>query len=233
MNPHERMTVKQEVSLRWTLNETAATVRGRVANILAREVWLDFPTAESGVLDLPEGHPVEISLRDQHEKLRHTFWGAETHFLEVIRRRPPRVTVERPAVYRPIQRRAYFRIRVSVPFVVAVPEPDAAEDGTSAKAVDAFAAVTQDLSGGGLMFLSERELAIGQRVELVLECPPGHRVVAAAEVVRVEDPPVDLVIGKPMRLWAIALAFRRIPERDRDRIVGYLFERERMLKAVD
>ncbi len=233
MPPRERLTVKQEVSLRWTLGENASAVRAHVANILAHEVWLDLTTADSGCLELPEGHPVELSMRDQHEKLRHTFWGAESHFIEVIRNRPPRITIERPTTYRPIQRRAYFRIRVSIPFVVAVPDPETVDNGTPAKAVDAFAATTQDLSGGGLMFITEHQLKVGQRVELVLECPPGHRVVAAAEVVRVEDPPVDLTIGKPMKLWAIALAFRRIPERDRDRIVGYLFERERMLKAVD
>jgi len=233
MPVRERLTIKQEVSLRWTLGETASTARARVANILAHEVWLDLMSADSGCLELPEGHPLELSMRDQHEKLRHTFWGAETQFIEVIRSRPPRITVERPVVYKPIQRRAYFRIRVGIQFVVAVPDPEAAENGTTAKAVDAFAGMTQDLSGGGLMFITEHELKMGQRVELVLECPPGHRVVAAAEVVRIEDPPVDLTIGKPTRLWSVALAFRRIPERDRDRIVGYLFERERMLKAVD
>ena len=300
MADNDRLTVKQEVSLRWATEETAVTSRALVANVLRERVWLDVPPGEGAALELQPGQPLRLSLHDLKEKRRDTYWAADVRFVEVIRERPPRISVERPFRFVPVQRRAFFRLKIAVPFVLlltdegelATPDrghhaavvPEAADtEGQVAHAIDASeagvpgvatetgptsraapagdeapavdsagspdearaadggivgeaapdrpatSATTEDLSGGGLRFATTLDLAVHQRVEIRLGCPPGYWIPIGAEVVRV----VPVVEDRRLRLpgtpdrRSVALTFVRIHARDQDRVVAYLFAMER------
>jgi len=80
---------------------------------------------------------------------------------------------------------------------------------------------TYNLSGGGFLFSGERDYPVGQLLELELLVPsPAPRPVRAlGRIVREEN-------GEDGRRYA--LRFEAIDEYDRDRLVGYIFERLRM-----
>lgn len=80
---------------------------------------------------------------------------------------------------------------------------------------------TYNVSGGGLLFSGERDYPVGQLLELELYLPGAapRYVRALGRIVREEE-------AETGRRYA--LRFEAIDEYDRDRIVGYVFERLRM-----
>lgn len=63
----------------------------------------------------------------------------------------------------------------------------------------------KNLSGQGLLFTSERELAVGERLELVIQAQGGFAapLEASAEVVRVD-------VVEPGQLYEIGVAFNEV-----------------------
>jgi len=80
---------------------------------------------------------------------------------------------------------------------------------------------TYNLSGGGLLFSGERDYPVGQllELELTVPSPTPKQVRALGRIVREEQ-------SEDGRRCAIE--FEAIDEYDRDRLVGFVFERLRM-----
>lgn len=262
------LQVEQDVTLNWSTPDEVGSARARVAILLRSRAWLDLPHPDSSIAGLEPGRMVRLGFQCTADG----YCAADVRFLEVIRERPLRIAVERPLHAVPVQRRAFFRLRVHLPVMITDAGPveagpvDAGPveaggpgDGHTTAAGGAAAAVsatddddlaggegwdesepepsswvvtgrTEDLSGGGLRFVTNADVQVHERVRVQLGCPPGSWLRMGAEVVRVEtigdpfDPPnPDAPVG-------VALAFVRIAQRDQDRIVAYLFECQRQLR---
>lgn len=109
-----------------------------------------------------------------------------------------------------LQRRDFVRIDVAQP--VAVTD---ARDGRTRHTH------AVDISGGGMLLEGLEDLSEGQRVRFSLELDPGAPPVqGAARVVRTEG------------ITERGLKFETISEPDRERLIHFIFDRERAARAI-
>jgi c-di-GMP-binding flagellar brake protein YcgR len=118
-----------------------------------------------------------------------------------------------------MQRRQFVRVQAPRPIALAAgEEPDAAAEPGAGEAP--IGAHTIDLSGGGMLISGAHELAEGDTVRFSMTLGHGETPIAGmARVVRVRDD------GRR------ALTFEQIDERDRQRLIRYIFECMRTARA--
>lgn len=152
---------------------------------------------------------------------------------------------------RELQRREYFRLDVSFPFLhkvlyYATPEeaeadwqsdckvycrlPELEPSGDGFKVIDwdgeDIPPVRANLSGGGMRFRVSREVKPGTLVKLTLFLPlASPRVVyAIAETIRCQEITLSRTPGIH---YSLSLKFTMIAEKDREAIISYLFSEQR------
>lgn len=85
--------------------------------------------------------------------------------------------------------------------------------------------VSENLSAGGVLVRAARPYAHGDPVDLAIQCGgPTGTVRAVGEVVRCD------ASGRSARPWRVAFVFREIDPVARERIMRFLFERQRELR---
>lgn len=114
------------------------------------------------------------------------------------------------------QRRNFVRLDVRVPFEYNIVANDIVLPET-------YSATTRDISGGGLRFDSKVELQINTELEMSLDIPRHGKITAVAQVVRCI--PLEKVPG-----YSIGVEFTIIDKRDRERLIRFIFERQRELR---
>lgn len=140
------------------------------------------------------------------------------------------VLLEEPREAAQTERREFYRLLTSMqPLVVEllpVEEPTVAPTtaGAPAAADDAtepvlLEAVIADLSGGGVRLRMSEELEVGRRLRLSFE-PDGEPMTVVAEVVRTV--PAEL-----RRRAVVQCRFEQITRRDQERIIRFIFEKQR------
>jgi hypothetical protein len=247
------LRLEQDVTLNWSSLDEIGSARARVAILLRTRAWLDLLHADTSIAGLEPGRLVRLGFQCSADG----YCAADVRFLEVVREQPLRIAVERPLHATPVQRRAFFRLRVHLPLKIADAshaeldghgsavngrDDDAdsddddglggavwgeAEPEPSSWAVSGY---TEDVSGGGLRFVANTGVHVHERVDLQLGCPPGTWLRIGAEVVRLEPISNPIEPADPDAPFGVALAFVRIAQRDQDRIVAYLFECQRQLR---
>ena len=182
-----------------------------------------FPAAFAGWVTTADGHSLTIGLDEEAARGNRPGAGAAVvlHVIstrglvraEAVVREPLdrdflRVElVQAPVV---IQRREFVRTGAELPALV---EP---LDGSR----DPDETTTLDVGGGGVMLkLRSSDFAVGEPVRVAVELPGQEPVVAIGRVSRSEDE-------------AVSVAFERIPWRERERLIGFVFSRLRSATRV-
>lgn len=155
---------------------------------------------------------------------RQTVCGFQATVLDCRPGRLPLVTVSRPAEVREVQRREYVRWPVSLPLVVS---PVAEGTPVRGRVVD--------LSGGGLAAEVPGEWEVGLEVRLHFGLGPGRpEARAEARVVRVagggtaeQGAAGHGAVRRVRRVPRVAFEFTRIEPAERERIIRYIFDRQR------
>lgn len=80
-------------------------------------------------------------------------------------------------------------------------------------------AITKNIGGGGAKLVVKQPLDKGALVELAVELPDNGSLRSRGEVVRVEH-------DEKGNFYAVAVKFVEIPERERDKIIKYIFRRQ-------
>lgn len=110
-----------------------------------------------------------------------------------------------------IQRREFFRLDVSIPFMFRRQEEDE----------EFIPAHTVDLSGGGLKFRSEERLEEGETLLVRFEEEQLGELLLELEILRRD---------KGDDLYTYAAEFKEILENEQDAVIGYIFDKQRELK---
>lgn len=79
---------------------------------------------------------------------------------------------------------------------------------------------TKDISGGGLQLVAREKIKIGSKLQMNIEIPDFETINAIGEVVRVEQPQADNLL-----FW-IGIRFLDIQEKDRNKIIKFVFKKE-------
>lgn len=146
-------------------------------------------------------------------------WQFTSEFLDKRIHPIPVWVISKPYDIKKIQLRAFVRIDTVLPVELQVI--------TDENSQPLLAASTSDISGGGLRAVSKHQLHVGTNLKFSLDLPGMGNVQGSGVLVR-EEPLQDKV------LFASGIKFTEIAEKDRDKIIKYIFKKqlERRQKGV-
>lgn len=184
----------------------------RVEEVREDSLVLAMPISRGEIVTLRKDTPITVNF--MRDGANHAF---NATILERIRDPLPVFIVKMPLEARKKQRREWVRVPASLEFSYSLMKDKSNLD------LDFLEALTVDLSGGGLMFYGNRGYRPGERMKIILHLPK-RPLELEAKVVR------SAVIPDQMpRLYQIGVEFTSVKERQRDRIMNYVFEQQRRL----
>lgn len=193
----------------------------RVEGVERTRVTVAAPMAGGSLVYLPVGRVVTLACL-RTDPMYAGRYEAETEVLGHSRTEPPFVFLAAPTVWRKVQLRNYVRVQATLPVACRRVEEDGQEG-------EAFQAETQDISGGGLRLILKSPLKAGAALQVLLHLPEGP-VFAGGKVEWVGIPGGQpLMEGETVKSGEPVVAgirFTEIDERDRDRIVRFVFQRQ-------
>lgn len=192
----------------------------RVEEIEASRVVVAAPVSEGLVVHLPVGVWVTvICLRT--DPVGAGRYEGDTRVVGHGRGQPPLLYLENPATWRKIQLRNFVRTEAVLPISYRVIQEEGAVTTTSVRAE------TRDISGGGVRLIQRQPLDEGTMIEIFVKLPEGS--VAATGIVEWAGIP-GAAVPKPGEPRDIGVRFDKIDERDRDRIVRFVFQKQAELR---
>jgi c-di-GMP-binding flagellar brake protein YcgR len=154
------------------------------------------------------GEPLRI-----HFFLEGHYYRFDTVVVERVQNPLPLLAVLKPAEIHEVQRRRWVRIPISLPVKFQL------EHSTEA---EIYEGQTIDISGGGIQYRSETALEPGTIIHLCLDLPRREPICCKARVLRFEED--SELKGQEAR---IVVEFVDISEGQRDRIMNFIFEKQR------
>lgn len=115
-----------------------------------------------------------------------------------------------------IQRRTFFRFNCSVPVILS-------EMHEGQEQNIAIPGLTHDLSGGGMSAVTDKPLKKGSILKGSLQLEDGYSVNFEGKVIRIEKLMTNEVS------YISSLSFINIGYKDREKVVGYIFDQQRKL----
>jgi c-di-GMP-binding flagellar brake protein YcgR len=112
--------------------------------------------------------------------------------------------------------RKFFRLAWRVPITLHV-------DGTPK--AETLTLETEDVGAGGVGVVSPRQVEVGQRATIGLTLGERGPVEIRAWVVRVHQ----VALSEPAR-YRVGLVFEEMPVRMRDKLIGFIFEKQREIR---
>jgi c-di-GMP-binding flagellar brake protein YcgR len=188
-------------------------------------------TAETLRISVPEMEGHSLPLREGEQlRLWYTqaggYWCLRSNVRTVFHRGDETlVEIERHGEVHRAQRRNHVRVDVSL-LLHTVVEQHAGEDkgGAARLTGQRISAVTRNVSGGGVSFRTNELLAAKDRIALTFYLPEhGGDITSKARVVHATPDP------EREGQYVVACVFERMPITDRERIIRFLFFRQREL----
>lgn len=124
------------------------------------------------------------------------------------------------------QLRQFVRIEVNLPIKVRV-MPSSKKEPREESVPKHFSAKMADLSGGGISFLCESPLVPGDLVSMQFSLATGAFAGVAGKILR-----VSIQEGKTATSYRHHVQFVQIEPRNRDRIVRYIFDKQRQQNQI-
>lgn len=179
----------------------------RIEEIDEDYLYISPPMLRGEILPLRVGEQLRINfaLEDQ-------YYQFNTAVIGRINNPIPLLIVLKPDKIKQIQRRQWVRLPVRLPICFQSEQPDA----------PVYKGETIDISGGGALFKSDRAFERGQMLNIVLELPDREPVCCKSTVLRV----VKEYKAKE-EYCKIVVEYDDINDGQRDRIMNYIFEKQR------
>lgn len=180
----------------------------RVEEVRKNTLLVAIPMRSGTIVPVHVGELVRIKFIHREE-----VFACET---KVIGRRMvplPVLELNRPSEIRKIQRRFYVRLKVT--FDVDF-RPVSSEE-------EFYRGTSIDISGGGVLFISNHAVNVGDIIEMKISLPLKAPLEALARVVRAEKS------GIKTNSYLIAVVFENLRESQRDLVISFVFEKQREL----
>lgn len=181
----------------------------RIEGIERDSFHISVPTHRGNVLPLSLGTRLIISVIHRGDVYR---FGS----VVIGRKRDPipMLTIRKPESLSKIQRRHWVRLAAVVDIYYYV------DDGTQIS--EEYRGQSIDISGGGLLLLTTHELVAGYHLMMRLDVPGQESVLCKGQVLRTIN---EASTGKNYQKAAVE--FYEISERSRDRIIKFIFDKQR------
>jgi len=185
----------------------------------------DVPQDDELLITMPmlRGEPVVLSIG---QRVKINFFRERGQFYfeaEVIDRQRTEtvhlIRVKQTSPIHRLQRRSFYRLKIKLPILFRLIDEN--ESGSSGY----IKAYTADISGGGMKLLTNENLQPGQQIECRISIGEEDLLDLNGLVVRV----VPCVEGN--HKFEVGIKFVNIFESDRDRLIRFIFQQQRWLKA--
>lgn len=179
----------------------------RIEEIAGDNLYISVPMYRGSILPLRVGQKIRISFT--YKEVTYAF-----NSIVVSRKwnRVPLLEIKKPDSLIKIQRRGYMRLQIAVDVRFRV----------AGEKVDFCEGVTVDVSGGGILLLTPSPIEANQMLEVELHLPGKEPLFCKARVLRLLEK--GLKEGKVNKA---ALEFNDIAEGKRDKIISFIFEKQR------
>jgi c-di-GMP-binding flagellar brake protein YcgR len=178
---------------------------------------LQYNVEKEDLVHIASGHSVRFAFARRNDGL----YGVETRVAKIDREGT--IDLLHTLDLRRNQLRQFVRIETGLPLkfrLVKTLDPEKSE----IKLGELAAAKMADISGGGLSFLYERALRLGDMVSLSFDLPGAPCAGIVGKVVH-----LSLREGKNGPLFKNHVQFVNIEPRKREKIITYVFEKERQI----
>lgn len=203
--------------------------RTKVENVTEQFLEILSPMEKGLIISMHNGMSVKVSYFDD--------LAIYSLYVQVIRQRRGElgtVTLGIPTRFSRIQRRNYVRIDTSIEvearkkvetFENGETPPESPEEPAADDLIQVIPGTTMDLSGGGIMFRCNAEVQMGELIEITVFLGGEDNVKAAGKVVRFIKMPAHTKY-----LYAVGIEFTEITEKERDKIIKYIFKKQLELR---
>jgi len=213
MGLYDPLKVNQPVEIELPGN-SKFSYRSRVEEIFRSKLTLAAPLKKGQIVSLSVGTTVEVSYTDQM-----AIYTFESQVISQNTNTPPTVTLGEPYNLRRTQRRNFVRLDVGLSIVFTQIDDDSKPMG------ETFSGTTVDLSGGGAMFVCNTLLKHGVILDIAIYFSKNDSVKALGRVVRFTEKP-----SHTKQKYSVGLEFTVIEESERDKIIRFIFNRQRELR---
>jgi c-di-GMP-binding flagellar brake protein YcgR len=207
-------------------NRGTAQYFSRLAEETADTLRIGLPEMQGETLNLSEGDPLRLWYTQSGG-----YWCLETKVVTLFTRDGERlVEVDRHGEVHRAQRRNHVRVDVGLMLHATVERrAEGSDEGDPLQprlSGQRISAVTRNISGGGVSFRTASKLETGDRLSITFYLPEhGGDISSRAKVVHVGADP-----ERPEQ-YVVACMFERMAISDRERIIRFLFFRQRELAA--
>jgi c-di-GMP-binding flagellar brake protein YcgR len=208
------LNVNQLVELEILTGEMQGVYRSRVENITKNCIVLGAPLDKGTPIPLRAGTLVRVNYHD--EKATYSF---ETEVSDRDMGVGPTISTARPLSIKRTQRRNFVRLDSNLSLVFNIISDELDEAGKPLKGL------TLDISGGGTRFESNLSLPEGIVLEMNINLPRIGTVSALGKVVR-----TTATKNSVKKHYIIGVQFMIIEEKERDKIIRYIFDKQRELR---
>lgn len=206
------LEIGDRVLVETDLDGHAVSFRSVLARICPTELWLGLGSPDRRIESIGPDRQVQLTIARTGAAL-----VSRSAFLRPLGGGRSRVfAVVRPNVMERVQRRSYVRYQIDLPVHVRHLDPETWEPRGKLATT-----VTKDLSPGGLSFVSNAAINLGDDLDLTLPLSGLDRLTMSGVVKRlarhIDDG--DSVPGSQPHDTEVAVKFTRITSLDQDRIV--------------
>lgn len=196
-----------------TDNPCADRLPSRVEEINPRHLLIAMPVAKGVPVLLPPGTAFHGRVVESG-----TVWLFASTFLDKRPSPVPVWVIAPPRDFRKIQLRAFVRLETALPVEVKIFGAD----------LPPVTATTKDIGGGGLQIATKLALEPGVRLQIIIDLPGVGRMSTLGDVVRAD-------FDERLNISTAGIKFVEISERERDKIIKYIFKKqlERRQKGLE
>ncbi len=192
--------------------------RSQIEEVTSGGIVVSMPVSQGEVVSLPQGTAITVQFWDRYANYRFdTVVLGETRSGQV-----PVLLLRLPDHISRIQRRDFVRLEISCPVIFEIAA--LREQGKIASPV--FTGHTANLSGGGMLLVTDLDLPPKTSLHLAVKLPGGLVVPAMGEVVRM----INEIKTKDGAKYWLGIRFTGLEEKDRQALVRFIFEEQRRLR---
>lgn len=204
----DKIKINQLIEIEIELEpEKILCLPSRIEGIEENLIYISVPMYRGEVIPLRTGQVIKIFINQ-----RDVSFAFDTAIMGRIWQNIPLLAIKRPDKFVKIQRRNFMRLSVKLEVYFRVMGDES----------DFKKGETLDISGGGILFLTEEAIEEGQILEVELYLPRRKPFFCRAKVVRLLER-----AKKKGDKNKVALEYYEINEAKRDKVINYIFEKQR------
>lgn len=204
------LMVNERLIISLTKDERVEQYSSRIEEVTGANMAIAMP--------LSKGYPIMLSpgdLFDGRIIKDGAMYGFRSRFLDKKLQPVPVWIVSLPQQLTKIQQRAFVRIDARLPVDITC-----ADNNELADDPEVLSVWTKDISGGGMQLIVNTRLKIGELLHLTFKLPDPPEIHATGEIIRIHQPEPE------RQLFWIGVYFTEILEKDRTRIIRYIFQKQ-------